>query len=81
LMAFFGKFSKHKQKKLDLYDNIILWNSLVHYESNLILIQWLNEEDWIKSLYIRYMINTFSIAIGCEATFVPLLPILQGDSD
>jgi hypothetical protein len=28
LMAFFGNFSKHEQKNLDLYDNIILWNSL-----------------------------------------------------
>ncbi len=64
LMAFFGKLSKQKQKQLDLYDNIILWNSLVHYESNLILIQWLDEEDWIKSMYIRYIIYTFSTAIG-----------------
>jgi hypothetical protein len=37
---------------------------LVHYESNLILFQWLDEEDWRKSMYIRDIIYTFSTAIG-----------------
>jgi hypothetical protein len=27
------------------------------------LIQWLNEEDWIKSIYIKYITYNFSIAI------------------
>jgi hypothetical protein len=31
---------------------------------NLILIQWLDEEDWIKSMYIKYAIYILLIAIG-----------------
>ncbi len=36
----------------------------VHLESKLILIQWLDEEDWIKSMYIEYIIYNFLAAIG-----------------
>ncbi len=36
----------------------------VHFESKLILIQWLDEEDWIKSMYIEYRTYSFSMAIG-----------------
>jgi hypothetical protein len=36
----------------------------VHFESKLILIQWLNEEDWIKLMYLQYISYSFSIAIG-----------------
>jgi hypothetical protein len=40
------------------------WNSKVHFESKLILTQWLDEEDWIKSMYIEYIIYIFCMAIG-----------------
>jgi hypothetical protein len=30
------------------------WNSKVHFESKLFLIQQLDEEDWIKLMYIQY---------------------------
>jgi hypothetical protein len=36
----------------------------VHFESELTLIQWLNEEYYIKSMYIKYITYDFSIAIG-----------------
>jgi hypothetical protein len=32
----------------------------VHLDTNLILIQQLDEEDWIKSMYIEYIIYNFS---------------------
>ncbi len=32
--------------------------------SKLILILWLDEEDWIKSMYIEYITYNFSVAIG-----------------
>jgi hypothetical protein len=34
-----------------------------HFESKLILIQWLNEEDCIKSVYIKYITYSFSKAL------------------
>jgi hypothetical protein len=36
----------------------------VHFESELTLIQWLNEEYYIKPMYIKYITYDFSIAIG-----------------
>jgi hypothetical protein len=36
-------------KKLKNLHNILEFK--VHFESELILIQWLDEEDWIKSIY------------------------------
>jgi hypothetical protein len=36
----------------------------VHFDSKLILIQWLDEKDWIKSMYTKYITYNFSIAIG-----------------
>jgi len=36
----------------------------VHFESKLILIQKLNEEDWIKLMYTKYITYNFSTAIG-----------------
>jgi len=59
-MVFFG-YHKHKQKTLK-YDNIL--ELKVHFESKLILIQWLYEENWIKLMYIQYIIYSFSMAIG-----------------
>jgi len=32
--------------------------------SKFVLIQWLDEEDWIKSMYIDYITYNFSMAIG-----------------
>jgi hypothetical protein len=43
---------KQKQKIHNLHDNIL--DLKVHFESKLILIQWLNEEDWIKTMYIKH---------------------------
>jgi hypothetical protein len=61
-MAIFSN-SKHKQKTLECaHDNSM--ELKIHYESNLILIQWLDDEDWIKLMYIQYIINSFSITIG-----------------
>jgi hypothetical protein len=39
-MVFFG-YPKHKKKKFNLHDNIL--ELKVHFESKLILIQWLDE--------------------------------------
>jgi hypothetical protein len=36
----------------------------IHFESKLILIQWLDEKDWIKSMYTEYIHYMFSITIG-----------------
>ncbi len=36
----------------------------IHFESKLILIQWLDEEDWIKSMYTQYITYSFSTTIG-----------------
>jgi hypothetical protein len=36
----------------------------VHFESKLIFIQQLNEEDWIKSMYTQYITYSFSMARG-----------------
>ncbi len=56
-MASFGS-PKHKQKTLEFTQPFG-----VHFELEFILIQWLNEEDWIKSIYIKYITYNFSIAI------------------
>jgi hypothetical protein len=49
-------------KKLKiLYDNILKLK--VHFESKLILIQWLDENDWIKLMYIQYITYSFSTTI------------------
>jgi hypothetical protein len=44
-----------------LHNNI--FELKVHFESKIILIQWLNEEDWIKSMYTKNIIYNFSAAI------------------
>ncbi len=36
----------------------------VHFKSNLFLIQRLDEEDWIKSMYTEYITYNFPTAIG-----------------
>jgi hypothetical protein len=36
----------------------------VHFESKLILIQWLDEEDWVKSMYVEYISYNFLVAVG-----------------
>jgi hypothetical protein len=45
-----------------LHDNILDFK--VHIESKLILIQWLDEKDWINLMYIEYIIYQFFTAIG-----------------
>jgi hypothetical protein len=45
-------YPKHKKKLYSLHNNILKLK--VHFESKLILIHQLNEEDWIKSMYIEY---------------------------
>jgi hypothetical protein len=49
-------------KKLKNLHNILELN--VHFKSNLILIQQLDEDDWIKSMYTKYIFYSFSMAIG-----------------
>jgi len=45
-------------KKLkNLHDNILKLK--LHFESKIILIQWLDEEDWIKLVYIQYITYIF----------------------
>jgi hypothetical protein len=48
-MVSFG-YPKHKQKNLNLHNNLL--ELKVSFETKLILIKWLNEEDWIKLMYI-----------------------------
>ncbi len=48
-MVFFG-YHKHKQKIKNLHDNIL--ELKIHFESKLILIQQLDEKNWIKLMYI-----------------------------
>jgi hypothetical protein len=35
-----------------------------HFKSRLISIQWLDEEDWLKSMYTTYIMCSFLSAIG-----------------
>jgi hypothetical protein len=46
----------------NLHDNVL--ELQVNFESKLILIQWLDENDWMESMYIKYIIYLFSMAIG-----------------
>jgi hypothetical protein len=59
-MTSFGWF-KHKQKSLEFAQHL---EFKIHFESKLILIQWLDEEDWIKSMYTQCITNIFSMATG-----------------
>jgi hypothetical protein len=45
-----------------VYDNILELKT--HFELELSLIKWLDEEDWIKSMYIKYIMYIFSTTIG-----------------
>jgi len=51
-----------KKKNLSLHDNI--FEIKVHFESKLILIQQLDKKDWIKLMYLEYIIYSFSTTIG-----------------
>jgi hypothetical protein len=53
----------NKNKKLKIFHNNIL-EFQVQFESKLILIQWLDKEDWIKSMYTKYIMYSFSTTIG-----------------
>jgi len=50
------------KKLLSLHDNI--FEIKVHFESKLILIQRLDKKDWIKLMYLEYIIYSFSTTIG-----------------
>jgi hypothetical protein len=54
-MASFG-YLKHKKKPLEF-----AWQ---HFESKLILIQWLDEDYWIIVMYLKYITYNFFMAIG-----------------
>jgi hypothetical protein len=58
-MASFG-YSKHMQKTLKFAQQHFGTQSS-SFESKLILIQQLDEEDWIKSMYIKYITHNFSM--------------------
>jgi len=60
-MVFFD-YPKHKKKILNLHDNLL--ELKFYFESKWILIQWLDEKDWIKLMYIQYITYNFSTAIG-----------------
>jgi len=50
-----------------LFDNILKFK--VHFQSKSMLIQWLNEKDWIKSMYKKYIIYIKSYVYGsCNNT-------------
>jgi hypothetical protein len=48
------------KKIKNLHDNIL--ELKVHFELKLILIQWLDEEDWINLMYKQYITYNFSMA-------------------
>jgi hypothetical protein len=50
-------------KKITLDVHEIFLELKVHFESKLSLIQWLDEEIWIKSMCIKYITYIFSMAI------------------
>ncbi len=45
-----------------MHNNILGFK--VPFKSKLILIKWLGEENWIKSMYTKYITYSFSTAIG-----------------
>jgi hypothetical protein len=60
-MTFFGNPKNKQFFFLNVHDNIMKFK--VHDKLNLILIQWLNEEDRINSMYIKYITYSFSMTI------------------
>jgi hypothetical protein len=50
------------KKIKNLHNNIFEFK--VHFESKLILIQWLDEDNCIKSMYIEYITHSFSKTLG-----------------
>jgi len=58
---YFLAIIKTSLKLQNLYDNIL--ELKVHFESKLILIQWLDGENWIKLMYIQYITYNFSTTI------------------
>jgi hypothetical protein len=62
----------HKQKLSNLHDNIL--KPKIHFEWELIFIQWLDEKDSIKSMYINYVTYIFSITIGFMFVIHETLP-------
>jgi len=56
-----------RKKKFNLHDNIL--ELKVHFEPKLFLIQWSDEEDWIKLMYKQYITYNFSMAIGLHVWY------------
>jgi hypothetical protein len=62
LKSWWNPFVLNTSKKIkNLHDNIL--ELKIHFESRLILIQWLDEKDYIKSMYIEYITYIFSTTI------------------
>ncbi len=59
-MVFFG-YHQHKKKNSKFHEKILEFK--VHFESKSILIQQLDEKNWIKLMYIRDIAYNFSMAI------------------
>jgi hypothetical protein len=70
-MTSFGWF-KHKQKSLEFAQQHL--ELKIHFESKLILIQCLDEEDWIKSMYTQYITNIFQWPQGLMFVIYETLP-------
>jgi len=51
-----------RKKNYKAHNNILELKA--HFKSNLSLIQWFNEKDWIKSMCIKYITYIFSMTIG-----------------
>jgi len=60
-MAFFGN-PKHEKKNFRMCVTTF-WNSKLNFELKLSYIQWLDEDNWIKSMCIKYITYIFSTAI------------------
>ncbi len=57
-----------------MHENILELEA--HFESKLSLIEWLDEENWIKSMCIKYIMYIFSTAIGphvCDSLHITKL--------
>jgi hypothetical protein len=61
-MTSFGYFKQKQKAFKNLHDNILDFK--VHFESKLILIQWLDENGWMNLMYIEYIIYQFFTTIG-----------------
>ncbi len=61
-MAFFDYFIHKKKKLKNLHDNILEFK--IHFELKIILIQQLDEKDWLKLIDIEYIIYICLTIVG-----------------